>query len=76
MFEKISAKNKSFEYIPVVASGSSWHGKKGFVTDVMKELDLSEHKVYMCGPKPMIDASLMTLDSLGVQEDDINYESA
>ncbi len=49
---------------------------KGFVTDVMEEMDVLGRKVYMCGPPPMINAALNTLGKLGVKEADIHYESA
>ena len=42
------------EYKQVVASDDNWKGKKGFVTDVLKEMHLDGHKIYLCGPKPMI----------------------
>lgn len=75
-FAKLGAESKKFEYIKVVASDKNWKGKKGFVTDAMKEMDLKDYKVYLCGPKPMINATLKMLRNAGVEEENIFYESA
>lgn len=75
-FEKLKSKCKKFEYIKVVAADKNWMGRKGFVTDAMKEMDLKGYKVYMCGPGPMVNASLKVLKGAGVDEEDIFYESA
>lgn len=75
-FTKLQALSSKFEYIKMVASDNSWPGRKGYVTDAMKELDLKSYKVYMCGPKPMIKATLKVLREAGVDEQDIFYESA
>ncbi|MCL6479202.1 MAG: 4Fe-4S binding protein [Peptococcaceae bacterium] len=75
-FEKLKSQCKKFEYIKVVASGDNWQGRKGFVTDAMKDMDLKGYKIYMCGPRPMVNASLKVLKDAGVDEEDIFYESA
>jgi NAD(P)H-flavin reductase/NAD-dependent dihydropyrimidine dehydrogenase PreA subunit len=75
-FEKLQSSCDKFEYIKVVAADRSWKGRKGFVTDAMKEFDLKGYKVYMCGPGPMVSASLKVLKDAGVHEEDIFYESA
>lgn len=75
-FNTLQSESNKFEYIKVAATDKDWPGKKGFVTDVIKELDLKGYKVYMCGPKPMINASLKVLHSAGVEPDNIYYESA
>ncbi|MHB8156558.1 MAG: 4Fe-4S binding protein [Desulfocucumaceae bacterium] len=75
-FEKLKSNCNRFEYIKVAASGENWKGRRGFVTDAMKELDLRGYKVYMCGPRPMVSASLKFLKDVGVNEEDIFYESA
>ncbi|MFZ5643842.1 MAG: 4Fe-4S binding protein [Bacillota bacterium] len=75
-FEKLKSGCKKFEYIKVVAADKSWKGRKGFVTDAMKEMELKGYKVYMCGPRPMVNASLKVLKDAGVNDEDIFYESA
>lgn len=75
-FESLEGKSEKFKYIKVVAADANWKGKRGFVTDAMKELDLKGYKVYMCGPRPMINASLKVLQDAGVEKENIFYESA
>ena len=75
-FEGLASQNAMFEFVKVAAFDENWKGKKGFVTDVIKEMDLEGYKVYMCGPPPMIKATLKTLQDKGVKEEDIFYESA
>ncbi len=75
-FKQFEVQSDKFEYVQVAAFDENWKGKKGFVTDAMKDMDLKGYKVYMCGPKPMINASLKTLKEMGAKEEDIAYESA
>ncbi len=76
-FERKSRKDPRFEYFPVAASCDTWQGEKGFVTDIIKRLDVNNsHKVMMCGPPPMIDASLNVLQIKHVDRENIYYESA
>lgn len=76
-FERLQKENPLFEFIPTVAFDDDWNGRKGFVTDCMQEIpELPKYKIYMCGPKPMIDASVKKLAELGVSQENISYESA
>lgn len=68
--------HKMFEFIKVVASDETWEGKKGFVTNVIQEMDLESYKVYICGPKPMIGPALKMLKQRNVSEKAIFVESA
>lgn len=74
-FQELAAASDKFEYIKVVAFDQDWQGEKGFVTDVLKRMDLKGYKVYMCGPPPMVEASQKVLADLGVPEHDIYYET-
>ena len=64
------------DFIKVAAFDENWKGEKGFVTGPMERLDLEEYNIYMCGPPPMINASLSKLDKLGIEKERIYYESA
>jgi NAD(P)H-flavin reductase len=76
-FEHLEKESPHFEFIPTVAFDDDWEGRKGFVTDSMKDIpELSKYKIYMCGPKPMIGAAMKTLAELGVSQENIQYESA
>ncbi len=76
-FEAKSENDPRFEYLPVAASCDTWEGEKGFVTDIINKLDVNNsHKVLMCGPPPMIDASLNVLQIKHVDRENIYFESA
>ena len=75
-FEKLEREHDKFEFIKVVAFDENWQGEKGFVTGPMERLNLEGYKIFMCGPPPMINASLGTLNKIGIEEDRILYESA
>jgi len=67
----------NFRYLKVVASPPpNYTGRKGLVTDVLADLDLADHRVYMCGSKGMVVATTKTLLSRGVREENISAESA
>lgn len=74
-FQKLADKHDKFEYIQVVAFDENWQGERGFVTDVLKKLDLDGYKVYMCGPPPMVDASLKVLAGLNIKEENVFFEA-
>jgi NAD(P)H-flavin reductase len=76
-FEHLEQASPLFDFLPTVAFDESWEGHKGFVTSTMESIDhLSKYKIYMCGPQPMITASIKKLSELGVPRENIFYESA
>jgi NAD(P)H-flavin reductase/NAD-dependent dihydropyrimidine dehydrogenase PreA subunit len=81
-FAELDSKSAKFEYIRTVASpDQNWDGYQGFVTDVLKQMDISGYKLYLCGPGPMVDATLELLAEMrdedrGIPSEDIFYESA
>ena len=69
--------NDKFELRKVAAFDDEWRGRKGFVTDHLDDIeDILEYKIYMCGPPPMVNATVNKLVSLGVDKENIKYESA
>lgn len=76
IFKKLEYKYDKFEYIKVVASDNTWEGKKGFVTNVIQEMELDGYKAYICGPKPMVGPAIKTLKQRNVNEENIFIESA
>lgn len=74
--QALEASCEKFELIPVAAFDEDWGGAKGFVTDVLQEVDLEDAKIYMCGPPPMVKAALSKLKALHVPESRVHYESA
>ncbi|SHG62567.1 Ferredoxin-NADP reductase [Thermosyntropha lipolytica DSM 11003] len=76
-FDELTRNYAHFEYIPVVSDDDKeWKGKKGLVTDIMRELDLNEYKIYMCGSPAMIEAGLNLLSEAGIEKENIYYETA
>lgn len=76
VFQKLADEHGNFSYIPVVARDDNWQGQNGFVTDAIRNMNLRGYTVYMCGPKPMTDATHKLLMEMGVKETDIFMESA
>lgn len=80
LFEALAAKHANFHYVPALsqaADDSSWTGFNGFVHDAAKrhfEGRFSDHKAYLCGPPPMIDAAISTLMQGRLFERDIFME--
>jgi ferredoxin-NADP reductase/ferredoxin len=73
----LAAESENIEYLPVVARGeAAYAGNRGFVTDVIRDLDLGGYYVYMCGPQGMVDAVTKLLKDKGVPKDKIFAESA
>ena len=76
--------NHSFEFVPVLSSeadDSGWHGETGYVGDCLKKnyldtgvLDINKCQAYMCGPPPMIDATIEALVAIGMNENEIFYD--
>lgn len=74
-FETLDTEFNFFEYIPVVSRENIADIHKGYVTDILKNLELTGYKVYMCGSKNMLLDSIDILIRKGVKIEDIFYES-
>ncbi len=75
-FKKYAEASDKFNYVKVVAFDEDYEGEKGFVTDVLKNMDLNKNKIYMCGPPPMTNAAEKMLIDMNIPITDIAYESA
>jgi Na+-transporting NADH:ubiquinone oxidoreductase subunit F len=83
-FVDIDNNNENFTYRVALSDPEpedKWDGSVGFIHKVALEEYLSKHKdpgsieYYLCGPPPMVDAVVDMLDSLGVEDDMIAYDS-
>ena len=75
-FRDLSKENERFEYIPVASRETNTEKlSKGYVTNVLSELDVEGYKVYMCGSNKMILDCYGILLEKGLTEKDIFYES-
>lgn len=43
-----------FDYTPILSRDKNNKHKKGYFTEALKEMDLKDFKVYVCGSKNMI----------------------
>lgn len=72
--------NGHFNFIPVLSrepEGSDWEGLRGNITDFILpsvSADTRNSQAYLCGPPGMIDSSIETLISAGVQKENIFYD--
>jgi Na+-transporting NADH:ubiquinone oxidoreductase subunit F len=67
----------NFRFIPVIANPQEkWDGQRGLVTEaVQRDLKNAEqYEAYLCGSPGMINASLKTLNELGISENNIFYD--
>ncbi|MEX2474315.1 NADH:ubiquinone reductase (Na(+)-transporting) subunit F [Marinobacter sp.] len=80
LFEGLASDNDNFTYVPALSQADEdgdWQGFRGYVHDAAKEhFDgrFSEHKAYLCGPPPMIDAAITALMRGRLFERDIFME--
>jgi propane monooxygenase reductase subunit len=69
----------NFRFVPALSEATAddaWSGETGLITDVVKRLVSrdGDKQGYMCGPTAMIDAAILTLQKLGLEESDIFYD--
>lgn len=68
----------NFTFVPALSEpdGEPWDGEVGLITEVVKrhETDLSETDSYVCGPPPMVEAAMATLEELGAPEKHVYYD--
>lgn len=74
-FKSLNDKYEEFEYLPVISREESSTIPKGYVTNLLKDIDVIGYKVYMCGSTKMIQDSYNILLGKGVKKEDIFYES-
>ncbi|MBS0619490.1 MAG: 2Fe-2S iron-sulfur cluster binding domain-containing protein [Spirochaetes bacterium] len=68
-----------FDFLPVLSNeeeSSSWKGARGFVTEAIaqQQLDFNDTAAFLCGPPPMIDAAIKTLNELGISNQNIFFD--
>ncbi|MCL2456904.1 MAG: 4Fe-4S binding protein [Defluviitaleaceae bacterium] len=74
--KSLTNRRDNFKFTPVVAFDDNYKGEKGFVTTVIEKLSLSDTKIYMCGPKPMVDSSEKLLGKMNFDRRNLFVESA
>jgi propane monooxygenase reductase component len=64
-------------FVPALSEDSNgWKGESGLITDVVNRLegDITEVDAYVCGPPPMVEATIALLEAKGVPEAHIYYD--
>lgn len=79
-FAKLEREHDNFRYVPVMSQPEDedgWTGETGFVHEIASKVfdgRFSGHQAYLCGPPPMIDASINALMKGRLFERDIFME--
>jgi propane monooxygenase reductase subunit len=81
-FAEIAKRNPGFRFIPALSEplpDDNWNGETGFITKVVESyLDpvsaAKDLEVFLCGPAPMIDATIPLLKVNGVSVDRIFFD--
>lgn len=80
LFEELIQQYPQFRYFPVLSDepeASDWQGERGFVHEAAIRIydnDFRNHKAYLCGPPPMIEAAIRGLMRGRLFERDIHIE--
>lgn len=80
LFEELATRHSNFTYVPALSQAADdleWTGFRGYVHDAAKahfDGRFSDHKAYLCGPPPMIDAAITALMHGRLFERDIYME--
>lgn len=83
-YEQLAKENPNFSFHVALSDpqpDDAWTGYTGFIHQVIFDNYLKNHpepeeiEYYLCGPKPMTDAVVKMLDSLGVPPEMIRYDN-
>lgn len=67
LFERLAVEHANFTYVPALSepdAGDDWNGETGFVHEAAERVfdgTFAGNTAYLCGPPPMIEASIRTL---------------
>ena len=79
-FHEMEKRHSNFKYIPALSNkkdSDDWDGEEGFVHEAAErhfESSFAGHQAYLCGPPPMIEASIKALMKGRLFENDIYCE--
>ncbi len=75
--QELADEYENFKYVPALDSSQpEWDGEVGLITEVMDDYLEEEWDMegYLCGPPPMMEATIDLLTDYGVDEDDILFD--
>ncbi len=73
----LAADHNNFKVINILSDQPDFSGEQGIIdAEKIERLvpDLLEHEVYLCGPVPMMNGVVATLQKLSVQDEFVHYE--
>lgn len=79
-FDELSHRLSNFRFIPALSEPTpedDWDGETGLITEVVERfIDGSDDSLltFLCGPAPMIDATIQLLRRKGIQSDHILFD--
>lgn len=79
LLERWAGEHPGFRYHIALSDepdGTEWSGHRGLVTDLVRDnlFDGFGLEAYLCGPPPMIDATIPVLEDIGVEAHDIHAD--
>lgn len=74
--ENIEKENKNIRFIPVLSRESIEGSHKGYVTDIIKEINLDNQHIYMCCSRSVASSFKEVLESKGFDLSKFSCESA
>ena len=75
--ERIKADLPQLQFIPALSEADGpWDGETGLITDVLDRMEenLEDVDAYLCGPPPMVEAAIATLERRGCAESHIYFD--
>jgi len=76
LFTGLAIKHPNFHYYKTLSRADSSNARRGYVGDILKEMDLgSGTTVYICGTKEMTDSILKILSEKGIPTESVHYEN-
>jgi ferredoxin-NADP reductase/NAD-dependent dihydropyrimidine dehydrogenase PreA subunit len=74
-FKELKEKHENFNYsVVLLKPDKEWKGHTGYVTDVINDLNLDNTEAYLCGPGAMINATVKSLKSKGLNDEAIHID--
>lgn len=71
---KLSQSAEIFEHIKVSSRDKSFKGPHGRITDIVRDIDLTDYKIYICGSSPVVTDTINFLCDLGANRINIFAE--
>lgn len=76
LFTGLTRKHPNLHYYKALSRADSSNARRGYVTDILKELEIDPiTTVYICGTKDMADSAMKILSEKGIPKNSVHFES-